>query len=70
MIRKKLLLILFTLLPFLTIAQENIEMADNMRQEGKIYVVVAVLSVIFVGILIFLILLERKISRLEKLIRK
>lgn len=42
------------------------EMADNMRAEGKIYVVVAVIAVIFIGLLIYLLLLDRKISKLEK----
>ncbi len=39
---------------------------DFMRSIGKIYVVVAVLLAIFVGIIVFLIYLERKISQLEK----
>lgn len=42
------------------------EMADVMRSNGKIYVVVMVLATIFAGIIAFLIRLERKISRLEK----
>ena len=53
-------------------AQDNaqeIEMADQLRAEGKIYVVVAVLTVILIGILIFLIMLDRKIGRLEKQVK-
>jgi CcmD family protein len=41
-------------------------MADEMRSNGKIYVVVAVLVTIFVGIVLYLIRLDRKLSRLEK----
>src|SRR5687768_15834930 len=44
----------------------GVEMADTMRQNGKIYVVVAVILTIFAGIIIYLIRLDRKISRLEK----
>ena len=33
---------------------------------GKIFVVVAVLAVILIGIIIYLFILDRKISRLEK----
>jgi CcmD family protein len=44
----------------------EIEMADQLRADGKIYVVVAVLTVILVGLLVFLFLLDRKMSRLEK----
>lgn len=42
------------------------EMADALRENGKIYVVVLVLATIFAGILAFLVRLERKISKLEK----
>ena len=50
-------------------AQETnapIEMATGLYQSGKIYVVVIVMSIIFVGIAAYLILLDRKIGRLEK----
>ena len=49
-------------------AQANppIEMADELYQSGKIYVVVVVVALIFIGIVGYLILLDRKISRLEK----
>ena len=42
------------------------QMADELRSNGKIYVVVAVLATIFAGILIYLVMLDRKITRLEK----
>ena len=41
-------------------------MADAMRSNGKIYVVVAVLATIFAGIFAYLVILDRKITRLEK----
>jgi len=41
-------------------------MADTMRSNGKIYVVVLVLATIFAGIIGFLVYLDRKIARLEK----
>ena len=44
----------------------DVEMADQLRADGKIYVVVAVLTVILVGLLVFLFLIDRKIGRLEK----
>ena len=44
----------------------RVEMADAMRAEGKIYVVVAVLVVIFAGITAYAIGIDRKVSRLEK----
>ena len=45
---------------------ERVEMADGLYQSGKIYVVVTVLSVIFAGIVVYLVMLDRKISKLEK----
>ena len=42
------------------------EMADMMRSNGKIYVVVAVCLTILVGLFIYVFLIDRKISRLEK----
>ncbi len=57
---------LFLFLAFLCFSQEQIEMADELRSSGKIYIVVGVLSVIFVGIVIYLINIDRKISKMEK----
>ncbi|MBS1976036.1 MAG: CcmD family protein [Bacteroidetes bacterium] len=45
---------------------QEIEMADGMRAEGKIYVVVAILVVILLGLIGYLVLLDRKTSRLEE----
>jgi hypothetical protein len=62
-----LLAFLFVLLSTISFAQEEtVDMADNMRSEGKIYVVVAVILTIFAGIIFYLIRLDRKISRLER----
>jgi hypothetical protein len=44
----------------------DVEMADQMRAEGKIYVVVAVVLIIFVGMILYLISLDKKISKIEK----
>jgi len=45
------------------------EMADALRQSGKIYVVVAVIAVVLTGLLVYLISLDRKIGRLEREMR-
>lgn len=42
------------------------EMAETFRKEGKIYVVIAVASIILTGIVVFLIMLEKRINKLEK----
>jgi CcmD family protein len=42
------------------------EMADTMRSNGKIYIVVAVCLTILVGLFLYVASLDRKIRRLEK----
>lgn len=51
-------------------SNETIEMADVLRQSGKIYVVVAVLSVIFIALVIYLYVQDKKIKNLEKQIKE
>jgi uncharacterized membrane protein len=66
---KKLYLLVFIFLTFFANAQET-EMADSFRSEGKIYVVITVLGIVFTCIIGVLIFLERKLSRLEKEIKE
>lgn len=42
------------------------EMADLMRSNGKIYVVIAVMLTILFGLIFYLVRLDKKITRLEK----
>jgi CcmD family protein len=58
---------LLLLLSFAASAQaSDIEMADQFRADGKIYVVIAVVSVVLIGLFAYLFRLERKVSDLEK----
>lgn len=57
---------LFSLLSFAQMNTQQAEPSDFMRSNGKIYVVVAVVVVIVVGLFIYLANLDRKITRLEK----
>ncbi len=47
-----------------------IEMADALYQSGKIYVVITVIAVIFIGIVVYLALLDKKIGKLENELKK
>lgn len=49
-----------------TSGAKPVEMADKLRADGKIYVVVAVVVVILLGIFVYVARLDRKISTLEK----
>jgi hypothetical protein len=59
------LIIGLVMLPAMLKAQP-VEMADTMRSEGKIYVVVAILLLILAGLIAYLVTLDRKISKIEK----
>ncbi|MBI1225083.1 MAG: CcmD family protein [Bacteroidetes bacterium] len=52
-------------LTFLLAQQET----DFMRSMGKMYVVVAVIAAIFLGIIVYLIRLDRKLTKLEDQIK-
>ncbi len=45
---------------------EKIQMADGLRSNGKIYVVVAVLLTVLTGLIIYVVTVDRKITKLEK----
>ena len=63
---KKLISILtFIFLAFLANAQD-VNMSDIMKENGKIYVVIAVMLTILAGLVLYLVRLDRKISKLEK----
>jgi hypothetical protein len=67
MIKKSLLSVFFLFATSFLFAQDSsAEMADTFRSNGKIYVVVAVMLTILAGIILYLVRLDRKISRLEK----
>ena len=45
---------------------QEIEMADAMRSNGKIYVVVAVIVIIFTGLLVYLLSIDSRLKKLER----
>ena len=62
-------IILMAMITVMAKAQELDPSADNnsiMKSNGKIYVVMAVVVVIVLGLFLYLINLDRKISKLEK----
>jgi CcmD family protein len=66
----RMIFILLFLLQYASAQNSNaVEMADLMRQSGKIYVVVGVLCIIFLGIVIYLFSIDRKLNKLEKELR-
>ena len=66
--RKLVAVLLLVLLQFVVHAQTvvNPDSADLMRSNGKIYVVVAIVITILLGLFLYLVNLDRKISKMEK----
>lgn len=79
---KKWILLFFLVCSLQAVAQEKIpitsddyqnnqvEMADVMRSEGKIYVLVGIIGIVFAGIVVYLISTDRKVARLERVLRE
>jgi CcmD family protein len=65
---KKITFALFLLINSVSVfAQDNgIEMADTLRSNGKIYVVVVCIVIILLGLLGYLFSLDRRLKKLEK----
>jgi CcmD family protein len=61
-----ILLLFFTTLTIF--GQEKVEMADKLRSDGKIYVVVAIIIIILIGLFIYLFSMDKKVKNLEKLL--
>lgn len=68
MLRKILMSVTLLLATLCGMAQPSgpVEMADKMRADGMIYVVIAVVLTILAGLLFYVYRLDRKITRLEK----
>jgi CcmD family protein len=66
--KKLLVLLCFVLCNAAAFAQQatNVEMADTMRSSGKIYVVIGVIVIIFVGLAIYLFSIDRRLKKIEK----
>lgn len=66
-LKKTTALFLMLMLSTASFAQDkDVSVADTMRSNGRIYVVVAVVLTILIGLVVYLIRLDRKITKLEK----
>lgn len=71
---KKILILVSFFISLVSSAQETIvdgpQMADAFRADGKIYIVISVIAIIFLSIVVFLIAIERKLKKLENQIER
>lgn len=63
---RKLLFLAFLLATNFAASAQNVEMADQLRSSGKIYIVVITIAIVFVGLAIYLFAIDRRLSKLEK----
>lgn len=66
--KKVLLSFLMLFLSSFLFAQQNnnVEMADEMRSSGKIYVVIVTIVIVFVGLAIYLFSIDRRLKKIER----
>jgi CcmD family protein len=69
---KKFILYIFLLASVPSFAGEYPDppMADAMREDGKIYVVITVMAVVFVCVAAYLVIIDRKVKKLEERLKK
>jgi hypothetical protein len=64
---KKIVSLFIFLLPTIVMwAKDGDQVGDTMRSNGRIYVVVAVVLTILIGLILYIVRIDRKISKLEK----
>ena len=66
---KKLLVLILLTISYASVfaqGQPKPEMADVFRSSGKIYVVVAIICIIFAGLAIYLFSIDRRLKKIEK----
>ncbi len=57
---------LMLLISAVSVWAQPVEMADTLRGSGKIYVVVAVLAVIFIALIVYLFTIDNRLRKIEK----
>ncbi len=68
--KKNLTVLSIVMISLSTAFAQEVEMADTMRSEGKIYVVVAVAFLSLAILSFYMIRIERKVTKLEKEMKK
>ncbi|MDB5109550.1 MAG: hypothetical protein JWR67_664 [Mucilaginibacter sp.] len=66
---KKLPFLLLLLLSFTSVfaqADQSVEMDNVMRSSGKIYVVIATIAIVFIGLAIYLFSIDKRLKKIEK----
>jgi hypothetical protein len=70
LLRKLTSALVLVFLSPLCFAQEEVQMADAMRANGKIYVIVAIILIVLLGLIAYLFVLDRKVKKLENMLEE
>jgi hypothetical protein len=66
---RKLILLLIT---YFAVATQSVfaqvEMADTLRSNGKIYVIVGIILLVLAGFIAYLLIIDKKLKKLEKML--
>jgi hypothetical protein len=64
----KIIMLAMVMISSLAVAaqEKEVEMADTMRSNGRIYVVLAVMLTILAGLVLYMIRVDRKVTKLER----
>jgi len=69
--KKNVLLLLLVLNSVTVFAQStDVQMADTFRSSGKIYVVIAIIAIIFLGLAMYLFSMDKRLRKIEKFEKK
>lgn len=63
---KQFSILLLLLLGYATTFAQSPEMDTALRSSGKIYVVVVVIAIIFIGLAFYLFAIDRRLKKIEK----
>ena len=65
--KKAALFIIIFISSFTVFAQDySVEMAEKLRSSGKIYVVVAVMLLLFIAFIVYLFSIDKRLKKLEE----
>jgi CcmD family protein len=64
--KKLILLLLLTFTAVFAKADTSVDLDEALRRDGKIYVVVSIICIIFIGLAVYLFTIDRRLKKIEK----
>jgi CcmD family protein len=64
--KKYILLLPLTFTAVFAKADTSVDLDEALRRDGKIYVVVSIICIIFIGLAVYLFTIDRRLKKIEK----